>query len=532
MLYWLYPEGQRALSALLIPLLCLTLILPIVLSLVLGRGIRRSESGGQTWAIGWRKLFMFFTFVVVMLAVTALYVTVTLGIALARSTGGKPLTSEFLIFLTGGPAWISQQRLLLLGSLCLMLNFFSVALLREMVRNGGWLRERIDRMRRPGVIRGAMGSAHFCTFREYRRYRRQDPEGMTFYGAFWGQDRRRMDFGFGRFCLDGEDAAGGALTMAGPGSGKTQAVILPIIADRMQLKHSLIVVDPQGEITRHILGFARATGHLVVIHDPTSRSGGAHYNLAQGIDNVSDARAIANVLIPAQSGDNRFWSDSATALLAACLIEFDNLGEIYSALRDLKQLADIFQKNPGDAALLANSFIASVSTDGKVASNVVATLATALTGWADTVTRGNTSASDFDADLVVSRPVVVMLTCPGRMRDVYASYLGATLRKLMLDLDTIGEQNRNPKRPAALPTPLVIILDEFPPLRKLDSIVKDVNLVRKRRISILIGAQSKGQFHSLYGPDGTQTLFAGMATQIAFVGCDFETAAFYSKPSV
>src|SRR5258708_17863864 len=117
------------------------------------------------------------------------------------------------------------------------------------------------------------------------------------------------------------------------------------------------------------------------------------------------------------------------------------------------------------------------------------------------------------------------------MRDVYASYRGATLRKLMLDLDTIGEQNRNPKRPAALPTPVGIILDEFPTLGKLDSIVKDVNLVRKRRISILIGAQSKGQFHSLYGPDGTQTLFAGMATQIIFGGCDFETAEFYSKAS-
>src|SRR5260370_6987589 len=143
MLYWLYTDGQRALSALLIPLLCLTLILPIVLSLVLGRGIQRSESGGQTTAIGWRKLFMFFTFVVVMLAVTALYVTVTRGIALARSTGGKPLTSEFLIFLTGGPAWISPQRLLLLGSLCLMLNFFSLPILRETARNAAPLPQRI-----------------------------------------------------------------------------------------------------------------------------------------------------------------------------------------------------------------------------------------------------------------------------------------------------------------------------------------------------------------------------------------------------
>ena len=94
-----------------------------------------------------------------------------------------------------------------------------------------------------------------------------------------------------------------------------------------------------------------------------------------------------------------------------------------------------------------------------MASNVVATLATALTGWASADVRANTSASDFGADLIVSQPTVVVLTCPGRMRAVYASYLGATLRKLMLDLDTIGEQNGGP-----LPVPVGVVLDEFPTL--------------------------------------------------------------------
>lgn len=179
-----------------------------------------------------------------------------------------------------------------------------------------------------------------------------------------------------------------------------------------------------------------------------------------------------------------------------------------------------------DASLLANSFIASVGSDGKVASNVVATLATALTGWASTEVRENTAVSDFDAELIVEQPTVVVLTCPGRMRAVYASYLGATLRKLMLDLDTIGERNHGP-----LPMPVGVILDEFPTLGKLDSLVADVNLVRKRRISILIGAQTKGQFHLIYGQEGTQALFTGLATQIIYGGCDADTAEFYSKAS-
>jgi type IV secretory pathway TraG/TraD family ATPase VirD4 len=361
--------------------------------------------------------------------------------------------------------------------------------------------------------------------REYHRFRRVDPNGLTLYGAFWGVHRTRVDLGFGRLCLNGEDAARGILALGGPGSGKTQGVILPVIADRMLDGHSLIIADPQGEITGHVLRFAQVTGHLVVVHDPTSDSQ-ARFNLAEGIGNVADARAIANVLVPVANGDNRFWSDSATALLAACLLTFANLGEIYSALSNLKKLAETFKARGGDASLLANNFIASVGTDSKIAANMTATLATALTGWADAVTRASTSTSDFQADLIVSQPVVVVLTCPGRMRDVYASYLGATLQKLMLDLDTIGERNKGP-----LPVPVGIILDEFPTLGRLDSLVTAVNLVRKRRISILIGAQSKGQFHRLYGIDGTQSLFAGLATQIIYGGCDVETAEFYSKAS-
>ncbi|MBL8153643.1 MAG: type IV secretory system conjugative DNA transfer family protein [Anaerolineae bacterium] len=48
---------------------------------------------------------------------------------------------------------------------------------------------------------------------------------------------------------------------------------------------------------------------------------------------------------------------------------------------------------------------------------------------------------------------------------------------------------------------------------------------------ILIGAQTKGQFHMIYGAEGTQALFTGLATQVVYGGCDADTAEFYSKAS-
>jgi len=521
MFYWLFTDGAKLLSVLVLPLLCIAAMFPLITATLLGAGIQRTGSGTAPKS---HRIWLIVVDVLVNLGVTATYVLALSHFAIARQAG-KQTTNGFILLVNGAPPNINQVRLFMVGTLLVMLWIVVSVGLHQGLRNGGWLRERVDRLRRPNVRRGTMGSSHFCTFREYRRYRRQDQQGITFYGAFWGDNKRRLDFGSGTFCLNGEDAARGILTLGGPGSGKTQGVILPAIADRMLAGHSLIIADPQGEITAHVLEFAKATRHLVVVHDPTSAAG-LRYNLAEGISTVSDARAIADVLVPSAQGDSKFWSDSATALLAACLIRFSNLGEIYNALNNLKTLAATLAKGKDDAALLANSFAASVSADGKVASNIVATLATALTGWASTDVRANTNASDFDADLIVSQPTVVVLTCPGRMRAVYASYLGATLRKLMLDLDTIGERNKGP-----LPVPVGIILDEFPTLGKLDSLVADVNLVRKRRISILIGAQTKGQFHLIYGAEGTQALFTGLATQIVYGGCDHDTASFYSDAS-
>lgn len=522
MIYWLFTEGRAILSGLIAPLMCLTLTMPLIVSAMFGAGIQRS-SGVQSIS-GWKRGMKLFTHGIVLLGITTLYL-IFLGDMAIQPVRGKQATNALIRTIVGGPENIQHMRLFMFGMIWLFVSFLITLGLHNGIKNGGWLRERVDRLRNPQVKRGSLGSSHFCTQREYKRFRREDPEGLILLGAFWGEDKRRLDLGTGRFCLGGEDIARGILTLGGPGSGKTQGIILPAIADRMLAGHSLIVADPQGEITAHVLKYAAVTRHLVVVHDPTSTIG-PRYNLAEGINNVSDARAIADVLVPSAQGDNKFWTDSAAALLASCLIRFDNLGDIYNAMNDLKALAQSLSSKKDDASLLANSFIASVGSDGKVASNVVATLATALTGWASTEVRDNTVTSDFDAELIVEQPTVVVLTCPGRMRAVYASYLGATLRKLMLDLDTIGERNSGP-----LPMPVGVILDEFPTLGKLDSLVADVNLVRKRRISIMIGAQTKGQFHMIYGNEGTQALFTGLATQVVYGGCDADTADFYSNAS-
>jgi hypothetical protein len=254
MLYWLFTTGRGIAAELIFPLLCLTALMPLIASAMLGVGIQRTSEPQTTR----REVIRLLAFVIVLAGITALYVTL-LGDLAVQPARGRQTTNGFIRALTGGPNHIDRQRLFLFGMMLCFLWMLTAIGLHSGLRNGGWLREWVDRFRRPRTRRGALGSSHFCTMREYRRFRREDAEGLTLLGAFWDGDRRRLDIGSGRFCLNGEDIARGMLTIGGPGSGKTQGIILPAIADRMLAGHSLIIADPQGELTDHIQRYAAVT---------------------------------------------------------------------------------------------------------------------------------------------------------------------------------------------------------------------------------------------------------------------------------
>jgi hypothetical protein len=276
MIYWLFTDGRDMLTTLLVPLACSTPILLLVTAAAMGAGIRRTSDEGAKPS-GIQRILLSFTYTVILLTVAALYLTLVGEGAVQR---GRSNASPIIEFVVSAPRGVNTTRLFLFGAILAFTLLVTALGLHSLLRNGGWLRERIDRLRSPSVKRGALGSSHFCTLREYRRFRRQDDEGLTLLGAFWGESKRRLDVGTGRFSLSGEDVARGILTLGGPGSGKTQGIILPAIADRMLSGHSLVVADPQGEITAHILKYAAVTRHLVVVHDPTSAAG-PRYNLAE-----------------------------------------------------------------------------------------------------------------------------------------------------------------------------------------------------------------------------------------------------------
>jgi type IV secretion system protein VirD4 len=376
----------------------------------------------------------------------------------------------------------------------------------------------------------ALGSACLCGARTFRRWKQPDPLGWTLQGQFWGAKGQPL----GRYLsLNGEDIARGVAVFGPQGSGKTQCVILPAIADRMRDGHSLIVTDVQGELQPYIEKIAGLTGHLLVVHNPSDAEGSCAINLCDWVDNVADARAMAAVLLSEAHGrGDPFWARAAVNLLAACALHYPTLGQVLQARTNLHAMARELaaSETPGAAALAAH-FTGSMRTqEPKLALNIMAeAFNVGLAPWADPSVCEITSHTDLDLAAQLARmPTILILRCARRHSEAYGPYLGTILRVLTTRLDDIGEGQQD----GQLPVPVGLILEEFPALGRLDSLVRDINLVRKRRISVLTAAQSLAQFDHVYpGKGEADRLLAGLATKIVFGGCDQRTAEFFSNVS-
>ena len=375
-----------------------------------------------------------------------------------------------------------------------------------------------------------LGSAHLCAPRTFRRWSKPDPEGWSLQGRFWGAGGQRLGR---RFCLSGEDIARGMAVFGPQGSGKTQGLILPAIADRMRDGHSLVVTDVQGELQPTIAQIASVTGHLLLVHNPSQPEGSCALNLCDWVDNVADARAMAAVLLSEAHGrGDPFWAQAAVNLLAACALHYPSLGRVLAARANLHAMARELaaSQTPGAAALAAD-FTGSMRTqEPRLALNIMAeAFNVGLAPWADPAVCDLTSHTDLDLAAQLARvPTVLVLRCARRHAEAYGPYLGTILRVLTSRLDDIGEGQPN----GQLPLPVGLVLEEFPALGRLDSLVRDINLVRKRRISVLTAAQSLAQFDHLYPARGeADRLLAGLATKIVLGGCDQRTAEFFSRVS-
>lgn len=392
--------------------------------------------------------------------------------------------------------------------------------------------------------------------------RKPAPPSRQFGKGAWGGAREAAEAGllaeggtvFGK--LNGEilayDGPHHLLLTGGTRSGKTRGAVIPTL---LATPHSVIALDLKGELHSGDarVGFPGTAGWRaklgpVIRFDPTSANSD-RFNL---IDTVRpgphEVRDVQNLteLIADPYGDQRFqefWDRAAKQIVAGVILHV-----AYAEPEERKTLYRVFEllARFDDTVKLMEATLHRLGADGKpethpevrraarsyaayhdkLRAGIKATAESYLGLFADPLVQQNTATSTFRvSDLMCAdKPVTLYLCWPPndskRVKPLMRLVFGAVLRDLMEHQERAGD-GRAKKRA------LLLLLDEFPQLGKLDLFEQSMGAMAGYGLRAFIVTQSLHQVTQAYGR--YHTILDNCQIVTSFAATDVETADTVSK---
>jgi type IV secretion system protein VirD4 len=378
------------------------------------------------------------------------------------------------------------------------------------------------------------GSAHWPNRRELKATGLLDAGDGVYVGA-WRSGRKI------HYLRDAGPAH--VLAFAPTRTGKGVGLVIPTL---LSWPHSVVVHDIKGENWALTAGWRQQElGSLCLRFDPTCTDGtAARYNplseIRLGAQEVKDAQNVADMLIdPASNAPRDHWDltghdlltgvilhvihTSAQKTLAGCL-NFLNPPD-RDQEKALRAMIETAHTGEIAHAVIAGAAQAVLSKSPNERASVISVATRCLALFRDPIIDANTCESDFSvSDLIHhERPVSLYLTVPpsdltrtrGLMRLLLAQ-MGARLTEKLHGADHDSYRRR-----------LLLMLDEFPALGRLDFLQNVLAYAAGYRIKAYLIAQDLSQLYAAYGRD--ESIVSNCAVRVAFTPNKIETARLLSE---
>jgi len=337
--------------------------------------------------------------------------------------------------------------------------------------------------------------------------------------------------------LDGDylrhDGPEHVLCFAPTRSGKGVGLVVPTL---LTWPGSVIVHDIKGENWTLTAGF-RAQHGRVLLFDPTDAASSAYNPLLEvrrGDMEVRDVQNIADILVdPEGALDKRnHWEKTSHSLLVGAILHVlyaepdKTLAGVASFLSDPKRPVEAtlraMMSTPhlGEAGVhpvIASSARELLNKSDNERSGVLSTAMSFLGLYRDPVVAKVTARCDWRiADLVAGdRPVSLYLVVPpsdiNRTKPLIRLILNQVGRRLTEDLKTSANRHR-----------LLLMLDEFPALGRLDFFESALAFMAGYGIKSFLIAQSLNQIEKAYGANNS--VLDNCHVRVAFAANDERTA--------
>ena len=328
------------------------------------------------------------------------------------------------------------------------------------------------------------------------------------------------------------------LAVAPTRSGKGVGLVVPTLLTWGQ---SAVIHDVKGENWQLTAGWRAKFSHCLLF-DPTNPLS-ARFNplleVRQGLEEVRDVQNIADILVDPEGARERrdHWEKTAHALLTGAILHVLYAESEKTLARVATFLADparsirrtlwimLTTNHVGtDEMPKSHPVVASIArellnkTDNE-RSGVVSTAMSLLALYRDPLIAGNTARSDWRiADLMgAERPVSLYMVVPpsdiSRTRPLVRLILNQIARRLTETLPADGAASRRR---------LLLMLDEFPALGRLDFFESSLAFLAGYGVRAFLVAQSLHQIDRAYGHN--HAILDNCHLRIAFAPNDERTA--------
>ena len=341
------------------------------------------------------------------------------------------------------------------------------------------------------------------------------------------------------------------LAFAPTRSGKGVGLVIPTL---LAWNQSAVVTDLKGELWALTAGWRQKhAGQKVLRFEPASLSGSVAWNPLDEIrigteHEVGDVQNLSTLIVdPDGKGLEDHWSKTAQALLVGVILHVvwrakngdgnaATLPEVDRMLADpSRPIADLWTEmiEYGHVRGEVHPVVGAVGRDmidrpEKEAGSVLSTAKSYLSLYRDPVVGRNVARSDFKIkDLMhhgtaVSLYIITQPTDKARLRPLVRVLINMIIR---LSADKMAFEKGRPK--AEYKHRLLLMMDEFPSLGKLDIMQESLAFIAGYGIRCYLIIQDLSQLHAAYGKE--ESITSNCHIQNAFPPNRLETADHLSK---
>jgi type IV secretion system protein VirD4 len=297
---------------------------------------------------------------------------------------------------------------------------------------------------------------------------------------------------------------GSMVTIAPPGSGKTQCNVFPNL---LTWKGPAIVLDISGDIYEHTAGWRSANVGPVYKFSPLEPESSHKYNPLTFVRNDpdylwEDARLLAEMMIVPQFSNDPFWENEARTVLTSAMAYVCYVNP--PDQRPMHAVLDIlFGGKPWEEMIMGMRMAVNVrvmtqhasalsSMNEKTLSSVLQTARSSLSAWSGERIARATQRSDWNPiDLrSTANPTIYIYIRPNEV-EAYLSLLRVFIGQHIRVLTAGAVPDRGSP-------PILVMLDELPRLRYMAPVDEALSIGRKYGLRLWMFAQSVGQLQNAY----------------------------------